>query len=104
MIATVIYSLLCFDPFYRIIRLLMAQCGIARSLKDLANALVGTFKGGLALEYSDLHDFGAIAALHSFVGVGGFMIPTDDRLGYNRQFSTSVLLPLSTGLLIHPAM
>ena len=94
-------------PFFVLSGLLMAQGGIARRLIDLANALVGPFKGGLAfVNILTCMIFGAIAgsSTAALSGVGGFMIPLMNRLGYNREFSTSVTITASTtGLLIPPS-
>lgn len=94
-------------PFFVLSGLLMAQGGIAKRLIDLANVIVGPFKGGLAfVNVLACMIFGAIAgsSTAALSGVGGFMVPLMNRLGYNREFSTSVTITASTtGLLIPPS-
>ncbi|MBN1307143.1 MAG: TRAP transporter large permease, partial [Chitinispirillaceae bacterium] len=69
--------------------------------------LVGRFRGGLAfVNILTSMLFGAIAgsSTAALSGVGGFMIPLMHKLGYNREFSTSVTVTASTtGLLIPPS-
>ncbi len=94
-------------PFFVLSGQLMAGGGIARRLIDFANALVGPFRGGLAFVNTvTCMLFGAIAgsSTAALSGVGGFMIPLMHRLGYNREFSTSITIAASTtGLLIPPS-
>jgi tripartite ATP-independent transporter DctM subunit len=94
-------------PFFVLSGLLMANGGIARRLIDLANALVGPFRGGLAfVNILTCMLFGAIAgsSTAALSGVGGFMIPLMSRFGYNREFSSSITITASTtGLLIPPS-
>ncbi len=94
-------------PFFILSGLLMAHGGIARRLIDFANVLVGRFRGGLAfVNILTCMLFGAIAgsSAAALSGVGGFMIPIMDKLGYNREFSTSATITAATtGLLIPPS-
>lgn len=94
-------------PFFVLSGLLMANGGIARRLIDLANSLVGPFRGGLAfVNILTCMLFGAIAgsSTAALSGVGGFMIPLMSRFGYNREFSSSITITASTtGLLIPPS-
>ena len=94
-------------PFFILSGLLMGHGGIARRLIDFANVLVGRFKGGLALvNILTCMFFGAISgsAAAAVSSVGGFMIPLMNKMGYDRDFNTSVTVTAATtGLLIPPS-
>jgi len=94
-------------PFFILSGLLMERGGIARRLIDAANALVGRFRGGLALvNILTCMLFGAISgsATAAVSAIGGFMIPLMNKNGYNREFNTSVTVTAATtGLLIPPS-
>ena len=94
-------------PFFILSGLLMGHGGIARRLIDFANVLVGRFKGGLSfVNILTCMFFGAISgsAAAAVSSVGGFMIPLMNKMGYNREFNTSVTITAATtGLLIPPS-
>jgi tripartite ATP-independent transporter DctM subunit len=94
-------------PFFILSGQLMGHGGIARRLINLANVLVGRFRGGLAfVNVLTCMLFGAIAgsSTAALSGVGGFMIPLMNKMGYNREFNTSVTITAATtGLLIPPS-
>jgi len=94
-------------PFFILSGLLMGHGGIARRLIDLANVLVGRFRGGLAfVNVLTCMLFGAISgsATAAVSAVGGFMIPLMNKMGYHRDFNTSVTITAATtGLLIPPS-
>jgi len=94
-------------PFFILSGLLMGQGGIARRLIDLANVLVGRFRGGLALvNIMTCMFFGAISgsATAAISSVGGFMIPLMNKMGYDKDFNASVTITAATtGLLIPPS-
>ena len=94
-------------PFFILSGQLMAHGGIARRLIDFANVLVGRFRGGLAfVNVLTCMLFGAIAgsATAALSGVGGFMIPLMNKMGYHRDFNASVTITAATtGLLIPPS-
>jgi tripartite ATP-independent transporter DctM subunit len=94
-------------PFFILSGLLMGQGGIARRLIDFANVIVGRFRGGLAfVNILTCMLFGAISgsATAAVSAIGGFMIPLMNKMGYNREFSTSVTVTAATtGLLIPPS-
>jgi tripartite ATP-independent transporter DctM subunit len=94
-------------PFFILSGQLMGQGGIAHRLINFANVLVGRFRGGLALvNVLTCMLFGAIAgsSTAALSGVGGFMIPLMNKMGYNREFNTSVTITAATtGLLIPPS-
>lgn len=94
-------------PFFILSGQLMGHGGIARRLINFANALVGRFRGGLAfVNILTCMLFGAIAgsSTAALSGVGGFMIPLMNKMGYNREFNTSITITAATtGLLIPPS-
>ncbi len=94
-------------PFFILSGLFMGQGGIARRLIDFANVLVGRFRGGLAfVNILTCMLFGAISgsATAAVSAIGGFMIPLMNKMGYNREFNTSVTVTAATtGLLIPPS-
>ncbi|MEN6385478.1 MAG: TRAP transporter large permease [Phycisphaerales bacterium] len=94
-------------PFFILSGLLMEKGGIARRLIDAANALVGRFRGGLALvNILTCMLFGAISgsATAAVSAIGGFMVPLMNKKGYNCEFNTSVTVTAATtGLLIPPS-
>jgi TRAP-type C4-dicarboxylate transport system permease large subunit len=94
-------------PFFILSGVLMGHGGIARRLIDFANVLVGRFRGGLAfVNVLTCMLFGAISgsATAAVSGVGGFMVPVMNRMGYDRDFNTSVTITAATtGLLIPPS-
>jgi tripartite ATP-independent transporter DctM subunit len=94
-------------PFFILSGVLMGHGGIARRLIDFANVLVGRFRGGLAfVNVLTCMLFGAISgsATAAVSGVGGFMVPVMNRMGYHRDFNASVTITAATtGLLIPPS-
>jgi tripartite ATP-independent transporter DctM subunit len=94
-------------PFFVLSGLLMGHGGIARRLIDFANVLVGRFRGGLAfVNVLTCMLFGAISgsATAAVSGVGGFMVPLMNKMGYHRDFNASVTITAATtGLLIPPS-
>lgn len=94
-------------PFFILSGQLMGRGGIARRLIDLAKALVGMLPGGLAyVNILACMFFGAISgsAAAATSAIGGFMIPTMKKEGYDINFSTAVTVTgATTGLLIPPS-
>jgi tripartite ATP-independent transporter DctM subunit len=94
-------------PFFVLSGILMGHGGIARRLIDFANVLVGRFRGGLAfVNVLTCMLFGAISgsATAAVSGVGGFMVPIMNKMGYHRDFNASVTITAATtGLLIPPS-
>ncbi len=94
-------------PFFVLSGLLMGHGGIARRLIDFANVIAGRFRGGLAfVNILTCMLFGAISgsATAAVSAIGGFMIPLMNKMGYNREFNTSVTVTAATtGLLIPPS-
>ncbi len=94
-------------PFFILSGLLMGRGGIARRLIDFAKVVVGMFPGGLAyVNVLACMFFGAISgsAVAATSAIGGFMIPSMNKEGYDDEFSTAVTVTASTtGLLIPPS-
>ncbi|UCE99266.1 MAG: TRAP transporter large permease [Planctomycetota bacterium] len=94
-------------PFFILSGLFMGRGGIARRLIDFANVLVGRFRGGLAfVNIMTCMLFGSISgsAAAAVSSVGGFMIPLMNKMGYHRDFNTSIsITAATTGLLIPPS-
>ena len=94
-------------PFFVISGYLMGRGGIAKRLIEAAKALVGTLPGGLALVNTlSCMLFGSISgsAVAATSAIGTFMIPTMEKEGYDKNFSTAVTVTGSIlGLLIPPS-
>jgi len=94
-------------PFFILSGLLMGRGGIAHRLIEFAKVLIGMFPGGLAfVNIISCTLFGSISgsAVAATSAVGGFMIPSMEKEGYDRDFSTAITVASSTtGLLIPPS-
>ncbi|WP_416877256.1 TRAP transporter large permease [Litorimonas sp.] len=94
-------------PFFVISGYLMGRGGIAKRLIEAAKAIVGTLPGGLALVNTlSCMLFGSISgsAVAATSAIGTFMIPTMEKEGYDKNFSTAVTVTGSIlGLLIPPS-
>ncbi len=94
-------------PFFILSGQLMGRGGIARRLIDFAKVIVGMLPGGLAyVNVIACMFFGAISgsAVAATSAIGGFMIPTMNKEGFDKNFNTAVTVTGSTtGLLIPPS-
>ncbi|WP_250461498.1 TRAP transporter large permease [Microbulbifer litoralis] len=94
-------------PFFILSGLLMGGGGIARRIIAFARVLVGMLPGGLAfVNIISCTLFGSISgsAVAATSAVGGFMIPSMNKEGYDKNFNTAVTVASSTtGLLIPPS-
>jgi tripartite ATP-independent transporter DctM subunit len=94
-------------PFFILAGLLMGQGGIAQRLIDLAEVVVGRFRGGLAyVTVLTCMLFGSVSgsAAAAVSSVGGFMVPVMNRRYTDPAFNASVIVTASTtGLLIPPS-
>lgn len=94
-------------PFFILSGLLMGQGGIAHRLIEFAKVLIGMLPGGLALvNIISCALFGAISgsAVAATSAIGGFMIPSMNKEGYDKNFNAAVTVAASTsGLLIPPS-
>jgi tripartite ATP-independent transporter DctM subunit len=94
-------------PFFVLSGFIMGRGGIARRLIDFAMVLVGPFPGGLAyVNVLACMLFGSISgsAGAATSAVGGFMIPSMNKEGYDKNFNTALTVTAATtGLLIPPS-
>jgi len=94
-------------PFFILSGQLMNRGGIARRLIDFAKVLVGMFPGGLAfVNTMAAMLFGSISgsAVATASAIGGFMVPTMKKEGYDLNYSAAVnLTSATTGLIIPPS-
>ncbi len=94
-------------PFFVLAGYLMGEGGMARRLMDLASALLGRFKGGLALANTlTCMLFGSVSgsAAAAVSSVGSFMIPEMNRRGYPKDFNIALTsTAATTGLIIPPS-
>lgn len=94
-------------PFFILSGYIMAQGGIANRLIDFAKVIVSSFPGGLAyVNVVACMFFGAISgsAAAATSAVGGVMIPSMNKEGFDKNFNTALTVTASTtGLLIPPS-
>ena len=94
-------------PFFILAGLLMGHGGIAQRLIDLAEVVVGRFRGGLAyVTVLTCMLFGSVSgsAAAAVSSVGGFMVPVMNRRYTDPASNASVIVTASTtGLLIPPS-
>lgn len=94
-------------PFFILAGHLMGAGGLARRLMDLAAALVGRFRGGMAyVNTITCMMFGAISgsATAAVSSIGSAMIPEMERKGYTRAQAIALTVTgATTGLLIPPS-
>ncbi|MEK7702113.1 MAG: TRAP transporter large permease [candidate division NC10 bacterium] len=87
-------------PLFILAGNIAARGGVARAIIDLATALVGRFRGGLAyVNIVDSMIFGGISgsAVADVSALGTFLIPQMVRKGYDRDFAT--VLTICTAIL-----
>ncbi|MFB3816919.1 MAG: TRAP transporter large permease [Candidatus Methylomirabilales bacterium] len=95
-------------PFFLLAGVLMEQGGISRRLVNLAHALVGSLRGGLAVVSVLASMFfagvsGSAAA--DSAAVGSVMIPAMERRGYARDFAAALIACAGTiGTMIPPSI
>jgi C4-dicarboxylate transporter DctM subunit len=95
-------------PFFVLAATIMSRGGISERLTTAGNALVGGFRGGLAMTaVMSCVFFAAISGSSpaTVVAVGTLLIPAMIRSGYGRDFSTGVIATSgSLGILIPPSI
>jgi C4-dicarboxylate transporter DctM subunit len=102
-----VYPLLAI-PFFILAGALMTTGGVARRMIAFANALVGHFRGGLAM--ATLLACALFAAVSgsspaTVVAVGSIMIAGMARSGYSREFAAGLICNAGTlGILIPPSI
>jgi tripartite ATP-independent transporter DctM subunit len=80
-------------PLFILAGNIAARGGVARVIIDLATALVGRFRGGLAyVNVADSMFFGGISgsAVADVSALGTFLIPQMVRKGYDKDFATAL--------------
>lgn len=94
-------------PFFIIAGNLMGEGGIGKRMIDLADALVGRVRGGLAMvNVLSSQFFGAVSGsvVADTSALGTIMIPMMEKQGYDKEFATANTVTSSiVGLLIPPA-
>jgi C4-dicarboxylate transporter DctM subunit len=104
---TQIYPLLAV-PFFILAATFMTTGGVAKRMIDFANALVGHFRGGLAMAaLLACAFFSAVSgsAPATVVAVGSVMIGGMIRSGYSERFAAGVICNAGTlGILIPPSI
>jgi C4-dicarboxylate transporter DctM subunit len=95
-------------PFFVLAANIMSRGGISRRLTEAGNAVVGQFRGGLALTaVLSCMFFAAISGSSpaTVVAVGTLLIPAMVSSGYDRKFSTGLIASSgSLGILIPPSI
>jgi C4-dicarboxylate transporter DctM subunit len=95
-------------PFFVLAANIMSRGGISQRLTEAGNALVGQFRGGLAMTaVLSCVFFAAISGSSpaTVVAVGTLLIPAMIKSGYGREFSTGVIATSgSLGILIPPSI
>lgn len=95
-------------PFFILAGTFMTTGGVARRMIDFANALVGHYRGGLAMAaLLGSAFFAAVSgsAPATVVAVGSVMIVGMVRSGYTRKFSAGLICNAGTlGILIPPSI
>jgi C4-dicarboxylate transporter DctM subunit len=95
-------------PFFVLAANIMSRGGISKRLTDVGNALVGQFRGGLAMTaVLSCMFFAAISGSSpaTVVAVGTLLIPAMVANGYPKKFSTGLIATSgSLGILIPPSI
>ncbi|USQ76054.1 TRAP transporter large permease [Ornithinimicrobium cryptoxanthini] len=95
-------------PFFILAANVMTRGGISRRLTEFGNALVGQFRGGMAMTAVLACMFFAAVSGSSpatVIAVGTLMIPAMIRHGYPKKFSTGLIATSgSLGILIPPSI
>lgn len=95
-------------PFFILAANIMSEGGISQRLMEAANAVVGHFRGGLAMTaVLSCIFFAAISgsSAATVVAVGTLLIPAMIKSGYGRNFSTGLITTSgSLGILIPPSI
>ncbi|MDH5499975.1 MAG: TRAP transporter large permease subunit [Gammaproteobacteria bacterium] len=95
-------------PFFILAGSFMTTGGVARRMVDFANALVGHYRGGLAMAALLASAFFAAvsgSAPATVVAVGSVMIVGMVKSGYTRKFAAGVICNAGTlGILIPPSL
>ncbi len=94
-------------PFFILMGEIMSEGEVSDKIIDLANLIVGRYKGGLAyVNCIDSMFFGGISgsAVADVSSLGSVVIPLMVKQGYNREFSVSLtVVTACQGVLIPPS-
>lgn len=94
-------------PFFILMGEFMSIGGLSQRLVQLADAMVGWMRGGLAMvNCVDSMFFGGISGspVADCASLGPIMIPMMEKQGYDREFATSITMSSSIqGLIIPPS-
>ncbi len=95
-------------PFFVLAANIMTRGGISRRLTEFGNALVGQYRGGMAMTaVLGCMFFAAVSGSSpaTVVAVGTLLIPAMIRAGYPKKFSTGLIATSgSLGILIPPSI
>jgi C4-dicarboxylate transporter, DctM subunit len=95
-------------PFFVLAANIMSRGGISKRLTDAGNAMVGQYRGGLAMTaVLSCMFFAAVSGSSpaTVVAVGTLLIPAMIASGYPKQFSTGLIASAgSLGILIPPSI
>lgn len=95
-------------PFFILAANVMSEGGISQRIINLANAMVGSFRGGLSMTtVVACMFFGAISGSSpaTVVAIGALLFPALIKQGYSREFSTSLITASgSLGIVIPPSI
>ena len=95
-------------PFFVLAANIMSRGGISKRLTDVGNAMVGQYRGGMAMTaVLSCMFFAAISGSSpaTVVAVGTLMIPAMITAGYPKEFSTGLIASSgSLGILIPPSI
>jgi len=95
-------------PLFMLAGSIMDQGGISKRLVDLSESLVGHFKGGLAITSilsSMLFAGVSGSAAADTAAVGGVLIPSMKKRGYDKNFAASIIATGgSIGVIIPPSI
>ncbi len=92
-------------PLFILAGTIMNECGISRRLVELASALVGFVRGGLAMVSISASMFFAEisgSAVADVAAMGSILIPSMRRKGYSREFAAAVTSSSATLAVIIP--
>lgn len=94
-------------PFFMLMGEFMSLGGISNRLVELANALVGWMRGGLAMvNCVDSMFFGGISGspVADCASLGPILIPMMEKQGYSKEFATGLTMSSSiVGMIIPPS-
>lgn len=86
----------------------MSTGGVAHRIVNAANAIFGRFTGGLgAVAIASCMFFAAISgsAMATVAAIGGMLIPSMTKTGYDKKYSSSLVAAAGTiGVIIPPSV